>query len=105
MADDDINQLKEEIRRLHERTQETKSTLKTTVVLADTRHASLVEAISKLTEHYENLNEDIKELSKKVEQLNMIATTGKASIRTLLIIGALISSLVAIVASIKGSFF
>lgn len=102
---DEIAEIKEEIRRLHERTQQTKSNLESLRVLSDARNDSIVLALNKLSDNYELINKDIRELSDKIETLNLIATTGKASIRTLLIVGGLISSIIAIVVSLKGAFF
>lgn len=102
---DEIAEIKEEIRRLHERTQQTKSNLESLRVLSDARNDSIVIALNKLSDNYELINKDIRELSDRIETLNLIATTGKASIRTLLIVGGLISSIIAIVVSLKGAFF
>jgi hypothetical protein len=100
----ELSEIKEDIRRLHERTQQTKSNLESLRVLSDARNENILKTLTKLAENYEGINSDIKELSEKIERLNMIATSGKASIRTLLIVGGLISSLVGILVAIKGNF-
>lgn len=102
---DELSDIREEIRRLHERTQQTKSNLESLRVLSDARNENMVTALNKLAENYEAINNDLKDLSDKIEKLNLIASTGKASIRTLLIVGGLISSFIAIVVSVKGAFF
>jgi hypothetical protein len=101
----ELADIREEIRRLHERTQQTKSNLESLKVLSDARNDNLVDALTKLAENYERINSDIKELSEKIEKLNILATSGKASIRTLLIVGGLISSLVGMIVAVKGNFF
>jgi hypothetical protein len=101
----ELADIREEIRRLHERTQQTKANLETLKVLSDTRNDNIVMALTKLAENYERINSDIKELSEKIEKLNILATSGKASIRTLLIVGGLISSLVGMIVAVKGNFF
>lgn len=100
----ELSEIKEDIRRLHERTQQTKSNLESLKVLSDARNENILKTLTKLAENYEGINRDIKELSEKIERLNIIATSGKASIRTLLIVGGLISSLVGILVAIKGNF-
>lgn len=102
---DELSDIREEIRRLHERTQQTKSNLESLRVLSDARNDNIVAALNKLAENYELINKDLKELSDKIEKLNLIASTGKASIRTLLIVGGIIGSFIALVVSIKGAFF
>jgi predicted nucleic acid-binding Zn-ribbon protein len=101
----ELADIREEIRRLHERTQQTKSNLESLKVLSEARNDNLVDALTKLAENYERINSDIKELSEKIEKLNILATSGKASIRTLLIVGGLISSLVGMIVAVKGNFF
>lgn len=101
----ELADIREEIRRLHERTQQTKSNLESLKVLSEVRNDNLVDALTKLAENYERINNDIKELSEKIEKLNILATSGKASIRTLLILGGLISSLVGMIVAVKGNFF
>lgn len=101
----ELADIREEIRRLHERTQQTKSNLESLKVLSEVRNDNLVDALTKLAENYERINRDIKELSEKIEKLNILATSGKASIRTLLIVGGLISSLVGMIVAVKGNFF
>jgi predicted nucleic acid-binding Zn-ribbon protein len=101
----ELADIREEIRRLHERTQQTKSNLESLKVLSEARNDNLVDALTKLAENYERINRDIKELSEKIEKLNILATSGKASIRTLLIVGGLISSLVGMIVAVKGNFF
>jgi hypothetical protein len=101
----ELSEIKEDIRRLHERTQQTKSNLESLKVLSDARNENILKTLTKLAENYEAINSDIKDLSEKIERLNMIATSGKASIRTLLIVGGLISSIVGMIVAVKGNFF
>jgi predicted nucleic acid-binding Zn-ribbon protein len=100
---EDLSSIREEIRQLHERSQNTKTEVKVLQTKFDERHLALMEKIEKLTNDIERLNNrfdsEMSSLLEKVDQLNNLANQGKTSLRTLWFIGGLVAAVGAAIAT------
>ena len=95
--------MREEIKQLHERSQNTKTEVKVLQTKFDERHLALMEKMEKLTSDIERLNNrfdvEMVSLLEKIDKLNDLAIQGKTSLRTLWFIGGLVAALGAAIAT------
>jgi hypothetical protein len=100
---EDLSSIREEIRQLHERSQNTKTEVKVLQTKFDERHLALMEKMEKLANDVERLNNrfdsEMSSLLEKVDQLNNLANQGKTSLRTLWFIGGLVAAVGAAIAT------
>jgi len=100
---EDLSSMREEIKQLHERSQNTKTEVKVLQTKFDERHLALMEKMEKLTSDIERLNNrfDVEMISllEKIDKLNDLAIQGKTSLRTLWFIGGLVAALGAAIAT------
>ena len=100
---EDLSSMREEIKQLHERSQNTKTEVKVLQTKFDERHLALMEKMEKLTSDIERLNSrfDVEMISllEKIDKLNDLAIQGKTSLRTLWFIGGLVAALGAAIAT------
>ena len=91
----DLERIEAELRILHERSQDTKANLNAFMALTNERHENLQKTMI-------SLHNDIKELTEKVDQLKTVATSGRAGLRTLLLVGSTIAAILGLIAGFKG---
>lgn len=100
---EDLSSMREEIKQLHERSQNTKTEVKVLQTKFDERHLALMEKMEKLTNDIERLNNrfdvEMVSLLEKIDKLNDLAIQGKTSLRTLWFIGGLVAALGAAIAT------
>lgn len=100
---EDLSSMREEIKQLHERSQNTKTEVKVLQTKFDERHLALMEKMEKLTSDIERLNNrfdtEMVSLLEKIDKLNDLAIQGKTSLRTLWFIGGLVAALGAAIAT------
>jgi len=100
---EDLSSMREEIKQLHERSQNTKTEVKVLQTKFDERHLALMEKMEKLTSDIERLNNrfdvEMVSLTEKIDKLNDLAIQGKTSLRTLWFIGGLVAALGAAIAT------
>lgn len=96
---EDLSNLREEIKQLHERSQNTKTEVRVLQTKFDERHLALMEKMEKITADVEKLtnrfDSEMSSLLEKIDQLNTLANQGKTSLKTLWFIGGLSATLLA----------
>lgn len=100
---EDLSNIRAEIKHLHERSQSTKTEVKVLQTKFDERHVALMEKIEKINVDIEKLStrfdNELSLILQKMEDLNTLATQGKTSLRTLWIIGGVVASTLAFIAT------
>lgn len=100
---EDLSSIREDIKQLHERSQNTKTEVRVLQTKFDERHLALMDKMEKLANDVERLNNrfdsEMASLLDKVDQLNELASQGKTSLRTLWFIGGLVAALGAAIAT------
>ncbi len=100
---EDLSNLREEIKQLHERSQNTKTEVRVLQTKFDERHIALMEKMEKITADMEKLtsrfDSEMSSLLEKIDQLNTLANQGKTSLRTLWFIGGLVAAIGAALAT------
>jgi prefoldin subunit 5 len=96
---EDLSNIREEIKQLHERSQNTKTEVKVLQTKYDERLAAIMEKIEKLDTDVERLNARFESVLQKIDHLSDLAVQGKTSLRTLWFIGALVAALGAAIAN------
>lgn len=100
---EDLSSIREDIKQLHERSQNTKTEVRVLQTKFDERHLALMDKMEKLANDVERLNNrfdsEMASLLEKVDQLNELANQGKTSLRTLWFIGGLVAALGAAIAT------
>ena len=99
MADNirELDQIQTELDRLHERSQGNKATISAHEAVCEERYAQIM--ITMTTMH-----EEIQSLHKKVDDVSDLATQGRTSLKTLLWIGGVVASIVALLTMILNVF-
>jgi predicted nucleic acid-binding Zn-ribbon protein len=99
----DLSNLREEIKQLHERSQNTKTEVRVLQTKFDERHTALMEKMEKITVDMGKLTDrfdsEMSSLLEKIDQLNTLANQGRTSLKTLWFIGGLAASLLAALAT------
>ena len=100
---EDLPAVREEIKQLHERSQNTKTDVRVLQTKFDERHAALMEKMEKMTSDMEKLtdrfNTEMSSLLEKIDALNTLANQGKTSLKTLWFIGGLVAAIGAAIAT------
>jgi len=100
---EDLSAIREEIKQLHERSQNTKTDVRVLQTKVDERHLALMEKMEKLSTDLERLNSkfdlELSSLLEKIDKLNALANQGKTSLRTLWFIGGMVAALGAAIAT------
>lgn len=100
---EDLSNLREEIKQLHERSQGTKTEVRVLQTKFDERHTALMEKMEKITSDMEKLtsrfDSEMSSLLEKIDQLNTLANQGKTSLQTLWFIGGLVAAVGAVLAT------
>ena len=95
MVDDEkikreLDHYKEDIDRLHSRTQEAKAKITTHEAVCEERYHSIMEALKR----FEN---QLVKVQKEISQLKTLAIQGKFSLKTAIFLGSLLSGLAALI--------
>jgi prefoldin subunit 5 len=90
---EDISNIREEIKQLHERSQNTKTEVKVLQTKYDERVLVIMEKIEKLDSDVGRLNARFDSVFEKIDQLSELATQGKTGLRTLWFVGALVAAI------------
>jgi len=100
---DDIGNLREDIRDISRRLQAAETTLKVEDATRAERHQSMLDRFERLEARLDTLetqiSQDMSELLKHINALQELATQGKTSLRTLWVIGGLVTGGLALLAS------
>lgn len=100
---EDLSSIREDIKQLHERSQNTKTEVRVLQTKFDERHLALMEKMEKITSDVERLNSrfdsEMASLLDKVDRLSDLANQGKTSLRTLWFIGGLVAAIGATLAT------
>jgi hypothetical protein len=83
-AERELDQLQKDVETLHERTQETKREL-------STHEAVCAERYEKMMENFERLQEQIQYTFEEVQDLKILATQGRSSLKTLIFLGMFVA--------------
>ena len=86
----ELDHYKEDIDRLHSRTQEAKAKITTHEAVCEERYHSIMEALKR----FEN---QLVKVQKEISQLKTLAIQGKFSLKTAIFLGSLLSGLAALI--------
>lgn len=93
----ELDQLQNDVETLHERSQNTKLEL--------SKHEAIcAERYDKIMENFERLQEQIQYTFEEVQDLKVLATQGKTSLKTLIFIGMFIGGLVGFIYTILNMY-
>lgn len=99
----EIESLREDIKDISKRLQEAETTLKVEEATRSERHQSMIERFERLEARLDNLEEqmsnDMAEILRHINALQELATQGKTSLRTLWVIGGIVTGGLALLAS------
>jgi prefoldin subunit 5 len=96
---EDLSSIREEIKQLHERSQNTKTDVRVLQTKYDERLAVLMEKIEKLDTDVGRLNDRFESVLQKIDELNTLASQGKTSLKTLWFIGGAVAAIGATIAT------
>lgn len=91
----ELDQIQIELDRLHERSQSNKATISAHEAVCEERYTQIITTLSVLTE-------EMKEMHKKLNDVNDLASQGKTSLRTLLWVGGVVASIIATLSLLLG---
>jgi predicted RNase H-like nuclease (RuvC/YqgF family) len=89
MNDKDLTRVENEIKTLHNRSNETKSNVSRHEAVCDARYAAIASTLQEITK-------EIQDIKKEVKELNTTATKGNTALRTLLWVGGAFTGIVAL---------
>ena len=89
----ELDQIQIEIERLHERSQNNKAEIQSHEAVCEERYLHIVKM-------FERMETQMCKMDKEIEQIRELATTGRASLKTLLWIGGLAVTLISVVTMI-----
>lgn len=85
----ELDQIQIEIERLHERSQNNKAEIQSHEAVCEERYLHIVKM-------FERMETQMCKMDKEIEQIRELATTGRASLKTLLWVGGLAVTLVSV---------
>ena len=86
----ELDHYKEDIDRLHSRTQEAKAKITTHEAVCEERYHSIMEALKRF-------EDQLAKVQKEISQLKTLAIQGKFSLKTAIFLGSLLSGLAALI--------
>ena len=89
----ELDQIQVEIERLHERSQSNRAEIQSHVAVCEERYNSIVSM-------FERLENRLEKIDTEVDVIKEVATTGRASLKTLLWVGGLTAGIISLVAMI-----
>lgn len=100
---DEITNLREDLKDISKRLQQAETTLKVEDATRAERHQNMIERFERLENRLDTLEEqistDMAEILRHISALQELATQGKTSLRTLWVIGGLVTGGLALLAS------
>lgn len=93
----ELDQLQKDVETLHDRTQATKLEL-------STHEAVCAERYAKIMENFERVQEQIQFTFDELQELKLLATQGKSSLKTLVFIGLFVAGLSSFIYTIVNMF-
>lgn len=105
MTNDPLDDIKEELKTINERSQATKANLQVLTAIVNQRHDNYLITLTNIWKSIETLSAEIKILSKKVDNLNSFADSGKASVRTVLLVITITTTILGTIAAYRGWIF
>jgi len=93
----ELDQIQKDVETLHDRTQATKLEL-------STHEAVCAERYAKIMENFERLQEQIQFTFDEVQELKLLATQGKTSLKTLIFIGMFFAGLAGFIYTVISMF-
>ncbi len=100
---DELSNLREDLKDISKRLQEAETTLKVEDATRAERHQNMIERFERLENSLDTLEEqistDMAEILRHISALQELATQGKTSLRTLWVIGGLVTGGLALLAS------
>lgn len=89
----ELNQIQKDITSLHERSQSNKANISAHEAVCEERYSQIITAITEL-------KDEVKSVHSKVNQVSELANQGRTSLKTLMWIGGVVTSVVALVVTI-----
>ena len=89
----ELDQIQVEIERLHERSQSNRAEIQSHEAVCEERYNSIVSM-------FERLENRLEKIDPEVDVIKEVATTGRASLKTLLWVGGLTAGIISLVAMI-----
>lgn len=89
----ELDQIQVEIERLHERSQSNRAEIQSHEAVCEERYNSIVSM-------FERLENRLEKIDTEVDVIKEVATTGRASLKTLLWVGGLTAGIISLVAMI-----
>lgn len=103
MTTDELSSLREELKDINKRLQQAETSIKVSDATRSERHTHMIEKIEKLDQRLtlleEQLATDMNKLYAKIDALQDLAIQGKTSLKTLWVIGGIVSAGLAILAA------
>ncbi len=103
MPTDELSSLREELKDINKRLQQAETSIKVSDVTRTERHTHMIEKIERLDQRLNLLEEqlatDMDKLYKKIDALQNLALQGKTSLKTLWLIGGVVSAGLGILAT------
>jgi phage host-nuclease inhibitor protein Gam len=93
----ELDQIQTELDRLHERSQGNKATISAHEAVCEERYAQIMNSMT-------TMHEELHTLHKKVDDVSELATQGRTSLKTLLWIGGVVASIIALLTMIINVF-
>ena len=93
----ELDQIQIEIERLHERSQNNKAEIQSHEAVCEERYLHIVKM-------FERMETQMCKMDKEIEHIGELATTGRASLKTLLWVGGLAVTLVSVATTIFNVF-
>jgi len=89
----ELDQIQIEIERLHERSQNNKAEIQSHEAVCEERYLNIVKM-------FERMETQMLKMDREIEQIRELATTGRASLKTLLWIGGVSATIISLLAMI-----
>lgn len=100
---EDINELKDDVKDINRRLQSAETSIQVAEATRTERHQSMIDRFERVEQRLDLLEEqitrDMNILYKKIDALQNLATQGKTSLKTLWIVGGLVTAGLALLAS------
>jgi len=89
----ELDQIQIEIERLHERSQNNKAEIQSHEAVCEERYLNIVKM-------FERMETQMLKMDREIEQIRQLATTGRASLKTLLWVGGVSVTIISLLAMI-----
>lgn len=100
---EDINEIREDLKDINRRLQVAETSIQVAEATRAERHQNMIDRFERVEQRLdlleEQLTRDMNTLYKKIDALQELATQGKTSLKTLWIVGGLVTAALALLAS------